>query len=332
MRGIVVIPGLLAQPAVFNMAGFGLTQQLLARANRFRLPNQTIVSSLLHYLKLNPISYAYLTALADGLDVEQGVWLRADPILLYPDKTQLFCFSGHGLNIQTEEAKQLVLELNYYYQAEGWTFVMVTPERWYLQLPTLPQIQSYAIEKVAGKPIHDYLLQGADAKRWRVIDNEIQMILYQHSVNQRREQQGMAMINGIWFWGEGQVQGQSSSHPINANFWGQGWLQGLAQHLKQPIQVLPKDGYQWLESLESSSSQSNADNILLLDNLYFALLQGDNTLWQQYCCNYQQQWLQPLQQALKQGKLQQLVLITGHGDWFELNAWHLWRWWRKAVI
>jgi hypothetical protein len=48
--------------------------------------------------------------------------------------------------------------------------------------------------------------------------NEIQMLLHEHPVNQRRERVGKLPVNGWWLWGFGEASGATSS-PEGAGGW-----------------------------------------------------------------------------------------------------------------
>jgi hypothetical protein len=47
------------------------------------------------------------------------------------------------------------------------------------------------------------LPQGEGALQWNKLQNEIQMLLFSHSVNEPREAQGQPVINSLWCYGLG---------------------------------------------------------------------------------------------------------------------------------
>ena len=59
---------------------------------------------------------------------------------------------------------------------------------------------------VAGLDIHDYLPAGPDGARMRSRMNEIQMVLHEHPVNERRANTRSAPINALWLWGFGRYE------------------------------------------------------------------------------------------------------------------------------
>jgi hypothetical protein len=64
---------------------------------------------------------------------------------------------------------------------------------------------------VAGHNVHDFMPAGRDGSRIRSLMNEIQMLLHEHPVNQRRERVGQLPVNGWWLWGFGEATGATPS-------------------------------------------------------------------------------------------------------------------------
>jgi hypothetical protein len=56
---------------------------------------------------------------------------------------------------------------------------------------------------LAGRNIHDYMPSGAHGGQVRSVMNEIQMLLHDHPVNQRRAATRALPINALWLWGFG---------------------------------------------------------------------------------------------------------------------------------
>ena len=59
---------------------------------------------------------------------------------------------------------------------------------------------------LTGRNIHDYLPSGRDGARMRSRMNEVQMVLHEHPVNERRASTRAAAINALWLWGFGRLE------------------------------------------------------------------------------------------------------------------------------
>jgi hypothetical protein len=50
-----------------------------------------------------------------------------------------------------------------------------------------------------------FLPEGNEARRWRSLANEAQVILHNHPRNQARLSAGLPPVNSLWFWGGGRL-------------------------------------------------------------------------------------------------------------------------------
>ncbi len=62
------------------------------------------------------------------------------------------------------------------------------------------EIKSHPIIDIIGENIDDYLPQCKNYLKLHSIINEIQMLLFNHHINQQRKQDGLLEINSIWLW------------------------------------------------------------------------------------------------------------------------------------
>jgi hypothetical protein len=69
-----------------------------------------------------------------------------------------------------------------------------------------PDLTTLPLDAVLGRPLQDRMPTGADAGRWRRIDNEIQMQWHASAANSAREERGVRTVNGVWVHGGGTWQ------------------------------------------------------------------------------------------------------------------------------
>jgi hypothetical protein len=79
-----------------------------------------------------------------------------------------------------------------------------TPDRWHLRLPAgLPLPVLAAPEQALGEDLYQHLPQGPEGRRWRVLINDVQVLLHQHPRNAARSAAGQPPVNSVWLWGAG---------------------------------------------------------------------------------------------------------------------------------
>ncbi|MDO9101748.1 MAG: hypothetical protein Q7J20_10930 [Candidatus Nitrotoga sp.] len=266
---------------------------------------------------------APITLMADGMQPGSGYWLRADPVYLQMQRTQL---SLHpDVPLSADEAAQLCTSLNTHFAAEGLRFFSPHPQRWYLQMESVPDIVTRPLAQVAGRNVQTYLPKGQNALRWHKVFNEIQMLFFEHAVNQAREARGDFPINSIWLWGGGHAVEQLA-RPYT-KVCSDSFLAGaFAQAAGIPYQTLPDDLAQCVDDNEG-------DLLVVWEGLRRPFQQGDLHAWRDSVQRLEQSYIAPLWEALRNGGIKQLslnVLNAGVVQRFVLTRSAVWKPWRLS--
>lgn len=306
------IPDLLMAAQVKSLPGLA---RLLGKADVATiplLPMQERLFELFDFPMMVPPPIAALTALGDGLASQAGEWwLRVDPAEMQADQATVYLLATEHFDLTDAETSELLATLNPLLQQDGLQLLASNPQRWYLKLPEEPGMQTIAPEQLLGKSIKSYLSLGERQAYWRRLFSELQFLLYQHPVNQRRQRQNKPLINGVWFWGEGCLP---ELRPIPK--WSKVWtdsilVKGLASWSQIEVAALPQQfsekGQQWPSGEHLVlPSRVSADDIEQWDI----------------------QWFQRLLTALKTKQIDQLTLYTEQ-QCFRLNHQSVRRWWRR---
>ena len=79
-----------------------------------------------------------------------------------------------------------------------------TPGRWYLRLPKEAKLPAFTSPAQAlGDDVFEHIPAAPEARRWRVLSSEAQVVLHNHPHNAARAAAGKPPINSLWFWGGG---------------------------------------------------------------------------------------------------------------------------------
>jgi hypothetical protein len=266
---------------------------------------------------------APITLIADGVQPGTGYWLRADPVHLQMQRTQLFLHPDVPLN--ADEATQLCTSLNTHFAVEGLRFFSPHPQRWYLQMEGIPDIVTRPLSQVAGRNVQTYLPIGQDALRWHKIFNEIQMLFFEHTVNQAREARGDLPVNSIWLWGGGHAVEQLA-RPYT-KVCGDSFLAGaFAQAAGISYQILPDD-------LTRSVDDNEGDVLIVWEGLRRPFQQGDLHTWRDSVQCLEKNYIAPLWKALRNGHIKQLnlnILNAGVINRLVLTRSAVWKSWRLS--
>ena len=118
--------------------------------------------------------------------------------------------------ISEEESQAAFNSMRPYFQEDGIHLQAHRPGQWLARSPHFEDLPSASLERVMGLPIEPWLI-GAhqprlspSAKLLRRLQNEMQMLLYQHPVNDQRP----TPINSIWIEGCGRLTSAHRRTPL----------------------------------------------------------------------------------------------------------------------
>lgn len=256
----------------------------------------------------------------DGMEPGDGWWLRADPVHLKVHGDRLVLADASRLDLEPDEAGQYVETLNRHFAADGIIFFAPVPQRWYAKVAGEPQLGTPPTAEVAGRSVAPFLPAGDAGARWRSTLNEIQMLLHEHPCSGAREASGRLPVNSVWLWGAGRARRISTAYGA---LWGDHPLvTGLAFSSGAIARPLP-DARTLLDARERGPQLV----VLPLPTTAY----GDLGQWRGALAELEQEWFQPLLEALRSGTLESLAL-HGLGADFSWSSTvrprDLWRFWR----
>ena len=139
-------------------------------------------------------------------------WLYAAPVHL---ALQRDSFSLAALlQLENDEIEALTGALNKHFAFDALdnkaTFFWHQTQ-WFLRLESNPNIQTHAPKLALNKDIDAFLPIGEGAIKWACFTNEVQMLLFEHPVNQAREAKNLPTVNSIWCYGGGEAKASEAS-------------------------------------------------------------------------------------------------------------------------
>lgn len=277
--------------------------------------------------ELQELPIGALRLLGEGIDPGKDAWLCADPVHLRFSRNTLV-IDAAGPDLAIEEAAPLVAALNEHLGEFG-EFLAPHPRRWYLRAKRTPRIVTHSLSAVTGRTLEPFLPQGEDARDWRRLINEAQVLLHNHPVNAAREAEGRPAANSLWPWGAGILPDAAKApaphvhadqpHPKGTSF---GALtRGLAKLAGIASSPLP-----------AQTEDAVPQGLTLLENLSEAAQSLDAAAWRSGLEELEARWFAPMLTALKMRRAHGLRL-TALGDDavvdVTLDAGDLWQFWRR---
>lgn len=319
----IVIPDLFLPPQVAAHAVMDLAlpalQKMLARGQSQSCREDSLEDWLGRAFGVQDGAVAAVTARADGLETGEFYWLRADPVHLRLQRDQMVLQAL--LNVAADEANALCASLNAQFADDGVQFFAPHPQRWYVRLPVVPQMHTQPLAAVIGSDVQRSLPQGADALRWHQIFNEIQMLFFEHPVNQAREERGALAMNSVWFWGGG-VAMPNLLQPCDL-------VCGESELAMALAQVAGVKSAPW----SLAAMPAEGATLLVWDGLQRAIQAGDLDEWRSVLMQFERECALPVLAAMRTGDVQSVrldVLRENAAQSFVLQRSDIWKVWRRT--
>ena len=302
-------------PARARFAGLHMPDaiaRMLGRADPMPVGEPGERAQLLRHFDLLPAGWpvAALTRNLDVGDAAPAAWLRADPAWVRPDINGARLMAcGDMLRLTQEDVDALLPALRPLFGDAGSTLDAPMPGRWYLRLRGDARLPTFVDPADAlGADMFDHLPgaddTGSEARRWRALANEVQVVLHNHPWNARRAMAGKPPVNALWFWGGGALPDHvgtrhsrtQSNDPLARALAG---AAGITHSDRDPIDMATQDG---LHDLRDAGPSEALDA-----------------------------WLAPMLCAVGTGRLRQVSLDFADGTGFVIERRQRWRLWRKPI-
>lgn len=158
------------------------------------------------------------------------------------------------------------------------------------------QVATQDPQSVRGLPIEEYLPAGENSPRLRRLMSESEMWLFEHATNKVRNESGLPVVNGLWFWGGGAA-------------------------LSSPPRVTGCTAGDdvFFNALAAAHCNPDASSVVAVDAA------PGSERW----LEAESRWLEPASRQLKTGKLSQLK-ISAQDRCFTVSAGGMRRFWRRG--
>lgn len=110
-----------------------------------------------------------------------------------------------ALALTASDAKTLLAAMQPYCQEDGITLHYLTPTKWLAEGDVFRGLPTASLDRVLGRDVDPWLPAGRSGKLLRRLQNEMQMLLYTHPVNEARAQRRQLPVNSLWFSGTGDL-------------------------------------------------------------------------------------------------------------------------------
>ena len=202
--------------------------------------------------------WAARSAQTDGIETGKLAWGLVTPVHWHVGREHISLADPIALELQDDESRALFDAVRPLFDTDPEATAAAPPvrwawgaaDRWYLAHEHLHDLPCASIDRVIGRNVDLWLRSDPQAGpellarlRWvRRLQNEVQMLLHQHPINEAREARGALPVNSFWLSGCGRAQPWSSAIAVDDRLrapllagdwatWAEAWRQLDAERL-----------------------------------------------------------------------------------------------------
>jgi hypothetical protein len=266
--------------------------------NQRALPHETWLAQALGLSPSGAPAFAAAAMRGFGLDPGTGHWFIINPAHIEIARSHLMMNDLRQLQLSETHAKALFATAKPVFDELGKTLLYGDAQTWFMAAGDWTSLQTGTPDAAVGLNLTDWLPTGAGAVEFRKLQNEVQMLWFEHPANVEREATGLAAVNSFWPWGQAQGPGSAAAKPLMAASGVPAWLGALASC---PAPALP-----------DPFSGKEADSILVRGDLCHAAIAGDWSGWLGLMHRFEETIFAPTLAGLKNGRKAQVRLVLSN--------------------
>ncbi len=170
------------------------------------------------------LPWAAREAAAAGIGTGTAPWGRVTPVHWLLARDHVSLVHPAALALSDDESRALFDAVRELFESDGWRLAYGGPLAWYASHESLAGLPCAALDRAVGRNVDHWLDGGAAGGRGadprlrllRRMQNEAQMLLYRHPVNEAREARGALTVNSFWLDGCGVRQAERPAPGLQA--------------------------------------------------------------------------------------------------------------------
>jgi hypothetical protein len=142
------------------------------------------------------------------LPADERVWARVSLAHWQLGTEQVTMLDPTHLSLDEAESRALFDAVRPLFEGDGYAMAWHSPALWLVSHPDLAGLPCASLDRVSGRNVDLWLNPDPRARRVRRLQNEVQMLLYTHPLNDERAARGALPVNSFWLDGCGPVPSQ----------------------------------------------------------------------------------------------------------------------------
>ena len=132
-----------------------------------------------------------------------AAWAYVTPCRWEIGASQVQMQDPSALALEPAESQALLEAMRPYFEADGISLVYDRPGRWLACGEIFRGLPTASLDRVIGQAVDAWMPEAPQARALRRLQAEMQMLLYNHPVNDQRQARGLPTVNSFWISGTG---------------------------------------------------------------------------------------------------------------------------------
>jgi hypothetical protein len=138
-----------------------------------------------------------------GRDTQSAAWAWITPCHWHVGQDHIAMTHPQQLRLSADESRELLAAMRPYFEQDGIALEYDAPTLWLARGEVFRDFASASLDRVIGRVLDPWLPRADNAKPVRRLQQEMQMLLYTHQVNEERTRGGLPAVNSFWVSGTG---------------------------------------------------------------------------------------------------------------------------------
>lgn len=148
------------------------------------------------------IAWAAHEAALAGRDPGRRPWAWITPVHWDVGADTIVMADPRALDLPEAESRELLGAMRPFFAEDGVALEYAAAGRWLARGEIFDQLPSASLDRVSGRDISAWMPSAPGLRR---LQNEMQMLLYTHPVNDARSARGRSTVNSFWISGTGKL-------------------------------------------------------------------------------------------------------------------------------
>lgn len=143
---------------------------------------------------------------------QDGAWGLVTPCHWAVHADHVAMHEPRSLRLEATESQALLAAMEPYFLEDGLVLHYWQADTWLVCGEVLRNLPTASLNRVRGQSVDAWLPRTAAARVVRRLQNEMQMLLYTHAVNDARAARGVPVVNSFWLSGTGDLLENEPQH------------------------------------------------------------------------------------------------------------------------